>query len=82
MKKLNLKNLKLSAEDVLQRDRLRSIFGGCGMNGYTCNNGNDFCDSKCLGTAQCISEYGLGYECKPRTCPTNSSKTQWICKAA
>jgi hypothetical protein len=37
MKKLNLEKLKLTAEDVLQRDQLSTIYGGsgnCNNNGY------------------------------------------------
>ncbi len=30
MKKLSLKNLKLEANDMLQRDQLKSVFGGYG----------------------------------------------------
>ena len=28
MKKLNLKNLKLDADDMLQREQLKTVFGG------------------------------------------------------
>jgi len=37
MKKLSLKNLNLGANDMLQRNQLKTIFGGDG--GYTGNTG-------------------------------------------
>lgn len=41
MKKLSLKNLKLGADNMLQREQLRSVFGG---------NGDGTCQSWINGT--------------------------------
>ncbi len=43
MRKLSLKNLKLEAIDMLQKNQLKSIFGGYG-GGYGGCNCHDYCD--------------------------------------
>ena len=61
MKKLNLKNLKLNADDMLQRERLKVIFGG--EQGYeeppwVCTNDcftNFDCDSPTAGLGTCTN---------------------------
>ncbi len=63
MKKLNLKNLKLSSSDLLQREQLKSVFGGYippsrgGGNYGSCTVTLD-CYS---GTVSCTSQTG---DCK------------------
>lgn len=44
MKKLNLENLKLEANDMLQRNELKSVFGGggYGINPYCCFDYADY----------------------------------------
>ncbi|WP_299526764.1 hypothetical protein [Winogradskyella sp.] len=57
MKKLSLKKLSLSTNDLLQREQLKSIFGGYDLcAGQPCHEGDT---TKC-GT-QCICDFGRGY---------------------
>ena len=59
MKKLNLKNLKLSKNDMLQRDQLKTVFGGYDGGGgstssCTASSGPGKDDVTCNGT-DCIA---------------------------
>lgn len=75
MKKLNLKSLKLNSDDVLQRERLKSIFGGA--NGYPPPGSGDTCYTTCIGSAQCVGEHGIGWFCMPISC---EGDTYWHCR--
>lgn len=48
MKKLSLNKLKLDADDLLQREQLKTVFGGYG--GF---NGGGDCNSNCSNTNPC-----------------------------
>ena len=51
MKKLSLKNLKLTSQDQLQREQLKTVFGGYG--GY---GGGSATPEMCLDMIICISD--------------------------
>jgi len=40
MKKLSLKNLNLEANDMLQQNELKTVFGGYGSAWCSCSNGS------------------------------------------
>ncbi len=44
MKKLRLKALSLGAREILSREQLRSVTGGC-MTSYDCDGGRGFCNA-------------------------------------
>jgi hypothetical protein len=60
MKKLSLKNLKLDSNDMLQRNQLKSVFGGngghntCAQYGYNSGNYN-FAAGNGYGGCECVS---------------------------
>nr|WP_143404128.1 hypothetical protein [Gaetbulibacter sp. 4G1] len=56
MKKLSLKSLKLEANDMLQRNQLRTIFGGY-VGGYGSSCKGNSCSSSNLCSSQCICKY-------------------------
>ncbi|WP_136468924.1 hypothetical protein [Flagellimonas onchidii] len=49
MKKLSLKKLKLSKDDLVQKEQLKTVFGG--YNGQNENNPN--CYDACFSDAEC-----------------------------
>lgn len=50
MKKLNLKHLKLDANDLLQREQLKSVLGGYGDWNKCCWDGTNNCGECGIGT--------------------------------
>ena len=68
MKKLSLKNLKLGANDMLQRNELKTVFGGYGGDGYQCCN--DWgCGTCVTGSNEDCSSHGpdvWGQSCTPK----------------
>jgi hypothetical protein len=70
MKKLVLENLNLNPEDMLNREHLKTIFGGYG--GY--GGGGGSCDSNCGGSRPKCAE---GMVCESFTfydCPSSVHK--------
>ena len=69
MKKLSLINLKLGANDMLQRNELKTVFGGYGGDGdgYQCCN-YWVCGMCVTGSSEDCSSYGgnvWGQSCTP-----------------
>ncbi|WP_026808949.1 hypothetical protein [Arenibacter latericius] len=62
MKKLSLKNLKLNSNDLLQREQLRSVFGGYGGGSCTlhCVDGTELSVTSCKGgdARESCKDYG------------------------
>lgn len=61
MKKLNLKKLKLEANEMLQRNQLKTVFGGkydssssgCITKGNLCNGYSDYPSTLCCSNLTC-----------------------------
>lgn len=68
MKKLNLKNLKLNSNDLLQREQLKTVFGGYGFCGQFCSY-----DSECPSECSKCTNGRCNYNGDPGDCltPTN-----------
>jgi len=45
MKKLSLNELDLGTENLLQREQLKSVFGGAQPNGFDCAPVYEYCDA-------------------------------------
>ncbi|MEW4924703.1 hypothetical protein [Algibacter sp. 2305UL17-15] len=60
MKKLSLKSLKLEAGDMLQRDQLKTVFGGYGCSVYYTENGVSQWSAQTLTVSQAQSAYNSG----------------------
>jgi hypothetical protein len=68
MKKLSLKNLKLEANDMLQRNQLKSILGG---------HGGEWCNDQCTTDDDCPDGMmGVTYSCKQIPCDNDPT---WLC---
>tara|TARA_R110002096_G_scaffold59580_1_gene149278 strand:+ start:627 stop:827 length:201 start_codon:yes stop_codon:yes gene_type:complete len=63
MKKLNLKKLKLEAEDVLQRSEMGIIFGGSGSSQVQCDNWPKFRPMEVPFCSQGDILCSVGYPC-------------------
>ncbi len=63
MKKLSLKNLKLEASDRLERNQLKTVFGGYGDGGYGSNSPCDGGASPIPFSWSCDGQSGSGYTC-------------------
>lgn len=57
MKKLSLKMLNLNHDDLLQREQLKSIFGGYGGGGKKCVVG----DGSCTSPSHCVVDSYASY---------------------
>ncbi|MGF7078473.1 hypothetical protein [Mucilaginibacter sp. UYCu711] len=71
MKKLRLKALSLGAREILNRDQLRRITGGCSTDydcgtGYTCTSLNE-CASSGSGSGTGSGNAGCTGDCPPTT---------------
>lgn len=67
MKKLSLKKLNLEVNDMLQRNELKSVFGGYGDTGYQCCSAWG-CGKCVTGSNEDCSGYGSevwGQSCTP-----------------
>jgi len=72
MKKLSLKKLKLESSDLLQRNELKSVFGG-----YDGGYDSGWCSDTCTGDSDCNSG-GMGTQtCGLITC---DSEEVYACK--
>lgn len=65
MKKLSLKNLKLGADDMLQRNQLKTVFGGYSGSG-TCE------DDECSSDSGCTTEHP---KCNDFNCTDDNGKS-------
>lgn len=64
MKKLSLKNLNLNHDDLLQREQLKSIFGGYGGGGgdrQPCRVGDNSCTAPNYCIVSSYANYPNGY---------------------
>lgn len=61
MKKLSLKNLKLDVDDLLQREQLKTIFGGSGGN---CPDDECQTDSDCPEVYPNCTNFNFTESCK------------------
>lgn len=61
MKKLNLKSLKLSATDILERAELKSITGSGTC--YGCTSNQICCDCQGRAIPTCETPYNCMYRC-------------------
>jgi len=67
MKKLSLKNLNLTAKDLLPLEQLKAVFGGYG---------DESCPSSCSSDSDCG---GTGLRCKTYYCHPQSLEIYHAC---
>ncbi len=79
MKKLSLKKLKLEASDLLQRNQLKSVFGGYG--GYH-GSGNGLCTCKLSSTSSAETHTDDCEKCGDLCDANYPNHTSWICVGA
>lgn len=77
MKKLSLKNLNLGVNDLLQKQQLKSIFGGYGSGscGYKSPNGEVWCGLSANQAAAAAANNG-GYWCC-QSCASNGGSASY-----
>ena len=75
MKKLSLKNLKLEASDMLQRNQLKTVFGGYGGR-------HGLCSCKTNGSITYEGYVGDCNYCDTVCTYSNPSHTSLICSGA
>ncbi|SFG00209.1 hypothetical protein SAMN04488033_11962 [Salegentibacter agarivorans] len=80
MKKLSLQKLKLGADDLLQREQLKSVFGGYG--GYQGGSGDGLCSCKAGGNITYETYVGQCDYCETVCHYSSPSSTSWICSGA
>jgi hypothetical protein len=77
MKKLSLENLKLEADDMLQRSQLKTVFGGYnGGTGVQCRCKNRHTGAEWFGNVDDCEE--CGNWCANNV-PQGHTYTSWIC---